>query len=669
MKTVAAGSSGPGRPRRKPRNYAKWRAFTLLGVYLFFAAHIIHWKLAGRTLAPLELHEVMYTTEMGILTAGFLLMAAAVISVAIFGRFFCSWGCHLIALQDSCYWLLKRVRITPKPVRSRALILLAPLVFGYMFLWPHVVRIYEGRPAPQLRIAGDEEGWASFVTEDFWRNLPGPWIAIATFFICGFLIVYLLGSRSFCAYACPYGFAFGLMDRVAPGRIRLKRSLDRNDCLNCGLCTATCQSHIRVHEEIAEYGMVVDSKCLKDLDCVAICPKEGLHVAFGPPSLVKSFAPKSKRLASDYSWSEELLLVIATVFGIFVFRGLYDEVPFLMSVGIGACLAFFASTTLRLFMRRDVRFQRSQLKRGGTLTRSGVAFGGAMVMLFGFVGHSAAVRLHSFLGDRKFESIRASILRSDTPSSSDLEGAIGEFLWVERYGLYHSPDLDRRLGSLYELSGQRREAMVRYRSVLTAAPRDEEAKMRLANLLLEEGDKVEGERYLREIGEGKSSAAIRGRAWMMLGEFQLQDGRPAEAAESLSAASLLLNRDPKVMTLLGDALFADGSQLRALDAYRQACSHPAATFRSWIGLGKSLLALSQPDAAVDAFRIATQMNPDEADCHFYLGVALEARGSRAAAYLSYSKALELDAEHAAARKALNDWMRRWGGGKVNSGDP
>ena len=44
----------------------------------------------------------------------------------------------------------------------------------------------------------DAEGWASFATTDFWRNLPGPGITALTFFVCGFAIVYLLGARSFC---------------------------------------------------------------------------------------------------------------------------------------------------------------------------------------------------------------------------------------------------------------------------------------------------------------------------------------------------------------------------------------------------------------------------------------------------------------------------------------
>jgi hypothetical protein len=44
------------------------------------AVHIVHWRIAGKTLAPLELNEVMYTFELGIVTAGFLFMAAVLLS-------------------------------------------------------------------------------------------------------------------------------------------------------------------------------------------------------------------------------------------------------------------------------------------------------------------------------------------------------------------------------------------------------------------------------------------------------------------------------------------------------------------------------------------------------------------------------------------------------------
>ncbi|MCP3933761.1 MAG: hypothetical protein GY708_00160, partial [Actinomycetia bacterium] len=61
--------------RARPLKYGKWRALALTSVYVLFGLHIAHWKLNGSTLAPLELNEVMYTLEAGVVTAGFLLMA------------------------------------------------------------------------------------------------------------------------------------------------------------------------------------------------------------------------------------------------------------------------------------------------------------------------------------------------------------------------------------------------------------------------------------------------------------------------------------------------------------------------------------------------------------------------------------------------------------------
>ena len=91
------------------RNYTKKRAASLLLVYVLVLAHIIHWRLSGKTLAPLEFNEARLTLEVGIVTAGFLFMAVAFASTAIFGRFFCSWGCHILALEDGCSWLLDKL--------------------------------------------------------------------------------------------------------------------------------------------------------------------------------------------------------------------------------------------------------------------------------------------------------------------------------------------------------------------------------------------------------------------------------------------------------------------------------------------------------------------------------------------------------------------------------
>ena len=101
--------------------YSRWRVASLVGVHVLIAAHIAHWLLSGRTLAPLELNEVLYTLHLGVVTAGFLFMALAMVSVVVFGRFFCGWACHVLALQDLSAWLLGKLRIRPEPFRSRAL--------------------------------------------------------------------------------------------------------------------------------------------------------------------------------------------------------------------------------------------------------------------------------------------------------------------------------------------------------------------------------------------------------------------------------------------------------------------------------------------------------------------------------------------------------------------
>jgi len=136
--------------------------------------HIAHWKINGRTLAPLELNEVMYTLELGIVTAGFIFMVAAFVSAAVFGRFFCSWGCHILALEDLCAWLLGRVRIRPKPVRSRVLLLVPPAAFFYMFVWPQVQRLVEGRPMPAPHVLTDAGDPSPPPAADRQRHGPFP---------------------------------------------------------------------------------------------------------------------------------------------------------------------------------------------------------------------------------------------------------------------------------------------------------------------------------------------------------------------------------------------------------------------------------------------------------------------------------------------------------------
>ncbi|MFQ5501225.1 MAG: 4Fe-4S binding protein, partial [Phycisphaerae bacterium] len=425
------------------RSFAKWRALSLSLVYLVFAAHILHWKITGKTLAPLELNEVMYTLELGIITAGFLFMCALVFGTLIFGRFFCSWACHIMVLQDFCAWLLRKMRIRRKPIRSRLLLLVPPMTAFYMFIWPQVLRAWESRSLPGFHFRTDAEGWASFATTNFWRNLPSAPVIVLTFLVCGFFIVYLLGSRTFCTYVCPYGAIFALADRFAPGRIQVS-----DKCVQCGTCTASCSSGIRVHEEVKLHGMIVNSACMKDLDCVSACPQEALHYGFTVPSFFKSFKSGGRfgRLPYDFSLREEALMAVVFVFTLMTFRGLYSRFPFLLSLALGGIVAYLTIQTLRLVTRPDVLISTSLLKHKGALTRAGRGFAAFAVVLALFVGHSAFVRYHEYSGLRLAIALNHADDEVDRDALAD--SARVHLLAADRWGLIHNPRIDSGLADV-----------------------------------------------------------------------------------------------------------------------------------------------------------------------------------------------------------------------------
>ena len=276
----------------KKSRASRWRAAALIALTLLMIAHIIQWKLMGSTISPIEPSETMHTLQRGAVNAGFIFFTLAILATLIFGRFVCGWGCHILALQDFCAWLLKKMGLTPKPFRSRLLVFVPLIVALYMFVYPTAFRFFaapKNEPViPQFT--------NHIVTTEFWATFPPVLVAIPFLFICGFMTVYFLGQKGFCTYACPYGGFFSLADKVAPGKIRVTDA-----CEGCGHCTAVCTSNVLVHKEVKEYGMVVDQGCMKCMDCVSVCPKDALYFGFGKPAVG---VPKTIKKNYSLTWVE-----------------------------------------------------------------------------------------------------------------------------------------------------------------------------------------------------------------------------------------------------------------------------------------------------------------------------------------------------------------------------
>src|SRR5438045_2346630 len=92
--------AGPDGSPIRPSRAGKWRAYCLMGVHLLIVAHVLHWKLTGKTISPLEPSEGKDLAIKGEINAGLIFFTVAILSTIVLGRWLCGWGCHLVAYQD-----------------------------------------------------------------------------------------------------------------------------------------------------------------------------------------------------------------------------------------------------------------------------------------------------------------------------------------------------------------------------------------------------------------------------------------------------------------------------------------------------------------------------------------------------------------------------------------
>jgi ferredoxin len=471
---------GPVRPSRRGRI----RAAVLILVHVAILAHVAHWKIAGRTLSPVEPSEAMQTLELGYLNAGFILFLVLILLTLVTGRLFCGWACHVVAYQDLAQWLLRKMRLRPRPVRSRLLILVPFGAAFYMFAWPQVVRLFEGGAFPALT--------SHLTTANFWETFPGPVIATVTFLVDGFLIVYLMGGKGFCTYGCPYGAVFGLADRAALGRIRVTE-----DCEQCGHCTATCTSNVRVHEEVAKFGMVVDNGCMKTMDCISVCPKNALFFQIGRPKLLEK-RPKGrkKRRVYDFTWREEIAMAAVFLGGLYAFRGLYGQIPFLLAIGMSVILALLTVLGWRLIRRSELSFQHHALRSYGRLTRRGAATAVIIPAVLLLTIHSAFVQFHAREGERL-------LLRAEDIPREDradlLRESLDHFLAAERWGFLPVGTQKLKIGSILREQGDLGGAEAWMREAVGADASLRTPRLELAGLLIMRNEDAEAEQVLLDL--------------------------------------------------------------------------------------------------------------------------------------------------------------------------
>jgi tetratricopeptide (TPR) repeat protein/ferredoxin len=602
---IAKGATATAGMRKSTTS--RWRAAVLIFVNLFMVAHFIQWWIYGQTISPIEPSETMHTLQKGAVNAGFIFFTAAILATIIFGRFVCGWGCHILALQDFCAWLLKKMGLTPKPFRSRLLVYVPLIAALYMFVWPTAYRFFVKPDSEPLFPTFTNH----LVTTNFWETFPSFAVAVPFLFICGFMTVYFLGQKGFCTYACPYGGFFGLADMVSPGKIRVTDA-----CNQCGHCTATCTSNVLVHAEVRDYKMVVDPGCMKCMDCISVCPNDALYFGFGIPTIA---APKSKKIQRNYSltWPEEFAGSAVFLGSFLSVRGAYGLIPFLMALGWASVTTFLVLKVWRMLRTTELSFYRLIFKSAGKIRAAGWAFLVFSILWIGFNAHSGWIRLQETLGDRAFQQLQIPdelALAEGNPapwlSPADREAALS--------GKKHL-QAAANLGFFANGEALPKLAWFEY---LTGNPE------RAAQLL--------GEAAGHQKGQGKAlSLYYRGTILNRLGRFD-------EALKDLDAA--LAERDDLILARQekGESLWQLGRKEEAVLVWTDALLRNARMALVANELAGAERELNRPDNAAAHEKQADQFTPDDPLYHWLLGLRLKSLGMTDMAEKHFQRAIQLD---------------------------
>lgn len=626
----------------------KWRALVLILVHVLIGLHIAHWLTAGETVTPVEPSEAMAFSRSSMVNAGLIFFAAMILLTAIFGRFFCGWGCHLVALQDFCRHLMLKVGITPRPLNSRLLAWVPALAFVYMFLWPLVYRLWIG---DALAIRGVE-----LTTTHFWATFPGVVVAVLTFLVCGFASVYFLGAKGFCTYACPYGAIFAAADRVAPLRIRVTDA-----CNQCGHCTAVCSSNVRVHEEVRDWAMVVSAGCMKCQDCVSVCPTGALYYGIGPiPLLAKPRAAPSERPRAALSWRNELLLAAVFAITFLIVRGLFGVVPFLMALGVAGVVAFFALTSWRLLREATVERAGLRLKRAGRWLPQGRIFAMSMLLLSLSLHYAAVLRVQTYLGDRGYVALapqRRALLATpwvrpdlDAVAGARVESSIGHLLHVDAWGVMPTLGNSAKLAWCYALAGADAASQAQARLALERAELPWEMHQLLAHSALMDGDTVAA------VAAWRQAIALRPdlpEAYLALGIFQAQSGAVEAAQQTFDRGVAAMPESAELLYNAALVRAVSGQAEASIALFERALARNARFLEARENLAGVLASVGRFEESVAQFRVAIAQSPDDLQTRVLLARALLGLDRRVESIAELRQVLALDPGSTDARAMLD----------------